>query len=67
MALMKLTLEMEAELKFCLDEYREHLNKETGSDFTTSEVAVVVLKSWLREKGRLEKWLPEQSGKGNNR
>ncbi len=57
---MKLTLEMEAELKFCLDEYREHLNRTMGGDFTTGETAVVVLKSWMRDKGRLQKWLPEQ-------
>ena len=59
MGLMKLTLEMEAELKFCIEEYAERLNKETGSDFTTSEAAVIILKTWLRDKGRLEKWMPE--------
>ncbi len=45
--MMKLTLEMEAEVKFCIEEFTERLNKDTDSDFTTEEGAVIILKTYL--------------------
>ena len=58
--MMELTLEMEAEVKFCLDEYAEQLNKNTGNDFTTGEAAAIIIKQYLHEKGLLERWQPEK-------
>jgi len=47
---MTLTLEMEPELYFALEDYRDRLRQKTGSDLTRSEAAVVLLKQLLEEK-----------------
>ena len=51
---MTLTLEMESEVYSALESYRKHINRNTGSDLTKSEAAVVLLKLMLREKELLQ-------------
>lgn len=51
---MTLTLELEPELYFALEDYRDRLRQKTGSDLTRSETAVALLKLLLKEKGYLK-------------
>jgi len=50
---MTLTLELEPELYFALEDYRDCINRKTGSDLTRNEAAVVLLKLLLEGKGLL--------------
>ena len=49
-----LTVEMESEVYSALEDYRDYINRNTGSDLTKSEAAVVLLKLMLREKELLQ-------------
>jgi hypothetical protein len=51
---MTLTLELEPELYFALEDYRDCINRKTGNDLTRSEAAVALLEQLLREKGLLQ-------------
>ena len=47
-------LTLEPDVKHSIEKYAEYLNSETGSDWSASEAAVIILRLWLKQEGLLE-------------